>query len=257
MKEINAIITIAYRDLTKLLRDKLRLAASFVFPLVFIGVLGGGLSGSFSGKLNFEYLPFIFVGVLAQTMFQSSAAGVISLIRDREMDFSRELFVAPVSRAGVVVGKIVGESLVSMVQGAGIVIFGFIIGVPLSLKILLVATPVAFMAALLGGSFGILVLGNVREQRTTAQLFPFIIFPQFILAGVFNPVKDFPPVLALMSKITPMTYPVDLMRGIYYGSAHAELYSRSPMLNITLIAGLFLVFLTAGTWLFVRKEKNR
>jgi ABC-2 type transport system permease protein len=259
MLSFNAIIAIACRDLTKLLRDRLRLVASFVFPFMFIGVLGGGLSASFGDRLGFQFLPFVFVGALAQTMFQSSAAGVISLIRDRETDFSKELFVAPVSRYGIVLGKIIGESLVSLAQGLGIVAFGFLIGVPLTLAALAAMAPVAFASALLGGAFGILVLGNIREQRTTAQIFPFIIFPQFILAGVFNPVKDLPPLAALLSRITPMTYPVDLMRGVFYsGRAEGALaVVRAPLANAAIIAALFLCFLVVGTWLFVRKERER
>ena len=259
MFHLNAIIAIAFRDLTKLFRDRIRLVASFVFPFMFIGVLGGGLNASFGDRLGFQFLPFVFVGVLAQTMFQSSAAGVISLIRDRETDFSKELFVAPVSRHGIVLGKIIGESLVSLTQGLGIVAFGLIIGVSLTLASLAAMASVAFLAALLGGAFGILVLGNVREQRTTAQLFPFLIFPQFILAGVFNPIKDLQPIAALLSRITPMTYPVDLMRGVFYsGSAESALaVVRHPLANVVIIAALFGVFLVVGTWLFVRKERER
>ncbi|MDZ4284513.1 MAG: ABC transporter permease, partial [Patescibacteria group bacterium] len=255
----NAIVAIAFRDLTKLFRDRIRLVASFVFPFMFIGVLGGGLNASFGDRLGFQFLPFVFVGVLAQTMFQSSAAGVISLIRDRETDFSKELFVAPISRYGIVLGKIIGESLVSLTQGVGIVAFGLIIGVPITLAALAAMAPVAFISALFGGAFGILVLGNVREQRTTAQLFPFLIFPQFILAGVFNPIKDLPPVAAWLSRITPMTYPVDLMRGVFYSGSTERVFavSRHPLANITIIVVLFGVFLLLGTWLFVRKERER
>ena len=41
VKQLNAVSTIALRDLTKLLRDKPRMIASLIFPIIFIGVLGG------------------------------------------------------------------------------------------------------------------------------------------------------------------------------------------------------------------------
>ena len=43
MREINAILAIAHRDLLKFLRDRLRVVSTFIFPIVFIGILGGKL----------------------------------------------------------------------------------------------------------------------------------------------------------------------------------------------------------------------
>jgi len=44
MREVYAILTIAYRDLLKLLRDPARLISSLVFPLLFIAILGEACS---------------------------------------------------------------------------------------------------------------------------------------------------------------------------------------------------------------------
>ena len=128
MNNLNAIITIAYRDFTKLLRDRGRMVATFIFPFIFIGVLGNSLQSNLGDKAGYNFLLFTFIGVIGQTLFQSTASGVISLIMDRENDFSQELFVSPVSRYAIILGKIVGESVVSFFQVVGITIFGFIIG---------------------------------------------------------------------------------------------------------------------------------
>jgi ABC-2 type transport system permease protein len=169
MRETNAIITIAFRDLTKLLRDKTRLVSSFVFPILFIGVLGAGFNASFGDGLGYSFITFVFTGILAQTLFQSTASGVISLVEDRENDFSKELFVAPVSRYSIITGKILGESLVSLTQAVGIVIFGSIIGVPLSLNIILIFLPVTLLVSMLGGAFGICLVSE-RQIRCLGLL---------------------------------------------------------------------------------------
>src|SRR5690242_10431880 len=111
MKNLNAILTIAYRDVIKLLRDRTRLIAGLVFPVIFIGALGGSLQANLGARAGFNFLAFVFTGVLGQTLFQSTASGIISLIEDRENDFSQEIFVSPVSRYTIILGKIVGESL--------------------------------------------------------------------------------------------------------------------------------------------------
>jgi len=259
MKEINAIFAIATRDITKFLRDRPRIAATFVFPIVFIGVLGGSLQASFGDIAGYSFLVFVFTGVLAQTMFQSTASGIISLIEDRANDFSQEMFVSPISRYSIILGKILGESLVALTQGVGIVLFGLIMKVPLSFEQLLSLIPVAFVACLLGGSFGVLILANLGSQRTANQIFPFIIFPQFFLAGVFAPIKDLPPVLFFLSKLAPMTYVVDLIRGVYYAGTEefSKVVLMSPYINLLVIAGLFLAFLFVGTFLFIRGERNK
>ena len=127
MHHTHAITAIAYRDLIKFLRDSARMVSTFIFPLTTIAILGGGLQSSFGEAMEFDYITFIFSGVLAQTLFQSSAIGIVSLIEDRENDFSQEIFVAPVSRYAIIFGKIFGESLVSMTQGIGIIAFAVII----------------------------------------------------------------------------------------------------------------------------------
>lgn len=258
-KEINAILTIAFRDLIKLLRDRTRILAGFVFPVLFIGVLGGSLNASLGKDIGFNYLVFIFTGVFAQTLFQSSAAGVISLVQDRETDFSQELFISPISRFSIILGKIFGETLVSYIQGFGVLIFGLIIGVPLTLGHLALLIPAGLMASFLGGAFGVLVLANISTQRTVAQIFPFILFPQIFLSGVFNQLHDLPPILMFLSRITPLTYAVDLVRNAYY--AGSPVFSKvvvfHPAVDLIVIIALFLIFLFGGTILFVRKERNR
>jgi ABC-2 type transport system permease protein len=103
--ELSAILTIASRDLLKLLRDRTRLVFTLVFPFIFIVLMGGTLQGNLGRAAGFNFIGFIFTGVLGMTLFQSAAQGLISLIEDRETDFSQEMFVSPISRYSIVFGK--------------------------------------------------------------------------------------------------------------------------------------------------------
>lgn len=257
--ELNAILTIAYRDVTKFLRDRPRIVISFIFPMLFIGILGGSLQANLGAQAGFNFLAFVFTGVLAQVLFQSTASGVISLVEDREQDFSQAIFIAPVSRYSIITGKILGETLVSLAQAVGVVVFGLIVGTPLSFIQLVSFIPVAIIVCLLGGAFGILVLANLGTQRRANQVFPLVIFPQFFLAGVFNPITSLPLPLLILSRIAPLTYAVDLMRGAYYANASGPSAPvlHHPLTNILVIALIFAACLIVGTWLFVRNERNR
>jgi ABC-2 type transport system permease protein len=220
MSEVSAVLVIAHRDFVKLLRDRTRLITDFAFPLIFIGILGSSLQAGFGSPNGLNLLTFVFTGVLAQTVWQSSALGVISLVADREQDFSQEIFVSPISRYSVA-GKIIGESLVALPQALAILVVAALIGVPVSLTVLVALVPILLAMAIYGGAFGLLILSNIASQRTANQIFPFVMLPQFFLAGL----------------VAPATSPLTL--------------------NVVVIAASLLGFIVIGTALFVRSESNR
>ena len=80
----NGVFAIALRDLSKFLRDRTRIVASIIAPIVFIGILGGSLESNLGEAAGYSFLLFTFTGIYAQTLFQSASFGVISLIEDRE-----------------------------------------------------------------------------------------------------------------------------------------------------------------------------
>lgn len=258
-KEINAIITIGSRDFIKFIRDRFRILATFIFPMIFIGILGGSLQSNLGKSVGFNFLTFVFIGSIGQTLFQSTASGIISLVRDREEDFAQEMFVAPVSRFSIVLGKIFGESMVALAQVLGIVLFGLIIQVPIDWSHMARLIPFMIIPCLLGGAFGVLVLANLGSQVSVQQIFPFVIFPQFFLSGVFAPIKDLPPVLLVLSRLAPMTYSVDFIRSIYYWGTpeYSKIVLFNPVHGLVIIGIIFTVFLSLGTFLFVRNERER
>lgn len=257
--ELSAILAIAQRDFIKLLRDIPRLLGSLLSPIFLIGVLGGTIQSVQGGDSSYNYIAFIFTGVLAQTLFSSATAGIISLIEDRQNDFTQELFVSPVSRYSIVFGKLLGETLVAFPQGVATLIFGLIIGIPLTLQQIIYLIPVMLISAMFGSAFGLIIMSNIKNPRAVNTIIGFITFPQFFLAGVFAPFSILSPTLDTISKFMPMRYPVDFTRGIFYAglSDYEHVVAASPMVNLLLMVGLFLVFLIVGTWLFVRSESNR
>jgi ABC-2 type transport system permease protein len=259
LTELTAVLAISYRDLLKFLRDPARMVSTFVFPLIFIGALGGSLQATFGRSANFNLLEFTFTGVFAQTLFQTTAFGLISLIEDRENDLMQEIFVSPISRYTIVVGKIVGETLVALPQALVVIVFAVIVRIELTPEQLLGMVPTGIAACLLGGSFGLVILANLGSQRAANQIFPFIVLPQYFLAGVFSPIANLPWYLEVLSRISPMRYAVDLVRGVYYAGLpdYARLVLDPPLVSLTISAVLFVLFLAIGTLLFVRHERNR
>jgi ABC-2 type transport system permease protein len=259
MGDMNAIAAIASRDILKFFRDRGRLIGAFVFPFLIMFLMGGTLQLNLGKAAGFNFIGFTFTGVLGMTVFQSSAQGLASLLEDRQNDFAQEMFVSPVSRYSIVFGKILGESLVALTQAVPLVLFAILLRVSLTPEQILLMIPVAMLGCLVGGSFGLIGMSIINDQRSANQIIGFLMLPQFFLAGVFNPITVLPWYLEFLSRISPMRYVVDLIRGIAYAGRpeYHKVVLFDPLTNLIVMAAMFAVFIVVGTALFVRRETNR
>ncbi len=256
---LSALAVIAQRDVTKLLRDRPRLAVSLAFPVLLIGGLGGTLQATVGRVTGLDAVALAFTGVLAATLFQSTAAGMISIVEDRETDFSRELFVAPVRRLTLLVGKMAGETLVALVQGAFIVVFAVAFGVRLAPGQVALLAWAGLACCLLGSTFGLVTIAVLGSQRSATQVFQFLIIPQYVLGGVLVPLHGVSPLLSAISRLMPLRYPVGLARAAFYAGrpGYAVAVTGSAAVDAAVSGGLFLLFLVAGVALFSYRERNR
>lgn len=258
--ELAKILTLAQRDLMKFWRDRGRIVGTFIFPIIFLGVFGVTLNaGIGQARLGFNYIDYVFSGMLIQSIFQSAFQGIVSLIQDREKDFAMSIFVSPVSRYSIVLGKILGESLVAFAQIFGLLIFAKILGMSFGLDKLIPALPFALLGSLVGGSFGILIASRVNSADNVQRLFPFLIFPMIFLSGAFTPVNHLPLALDILKNINPIHYGVDLMRNVIYSGDPAKdlVISHSFNYDLIIFVTLGVVFFIIGGWLFTQKEGNR
>lgn len=259
-RELNHILGLAQRDLLKFVRNKGRIAGTFIFPVVFLGIFAVTLdSGLGRQGLGFSYIDYVFSGLVLQTLFQSSAMGIISLISDREQDFAMSIFVSPVSRSSIILGKILGESLVSLLQVSGIILFGYFLGVSFSPLLIPAILGLGFIASLVGGSFGIFIASRINEAENAQRVFPFLMFPLIFLSGAFTPVNNLPPLLTVLRSLNPIYYGVDLMRNVLYmGRPEYEfVVGHSWWYDATIFLGLGLAFFVVGSYLFTHKEGNK
>ncbi len=233
---------------------------TFIFPVIFIGIFGVTLNSGLSGfNLGFNFIDYIFSGMLLQTVFQSSLAGIVSLIADREKDFAMSIFVAPVSRFSIVAGKILGESLVGIVQLIGLIAFGKLIGVGFSLPLLLSTLPLCLLAAFVGGSMGMFLASRIEKSDNAQRIFPFLMFPMMFSSGAFTPVNNLPWFLEIIKSINPLYYGVDLIRNVLFAGTDSlpHVVSNSFGYDLLIFSALGVVFFVLGTLLFTQKEGNR
>jgi ABC-2 type transport system permease protein len=258
-REVSAVFAIAWREILRAVKSPLSLSFTVIFPILFIGVLGGSISQNLGNALPFDYLPFMLIGMIANTMYQGTITGVTNLVEERENDFTAELFVAPISRYAVLLGKLIGSGIAALVSLVGIVAMIFVMQIPMNPGDLLRVIALAPVLALAGGALGIFVIGITQDPKAVAISVPLLIFPQMFLSGALIPVAASTGILGLLAKIIPMTYSIDLARNIFYWGKpeYAAAVLHPFALDLAVTVAFFLVFTIVGTFLFVRADRNR
>src|SRR5436190_4062871 len=108
-RDLQAIQVVWKRDVMSFWRNKTRMIVTFVQPLLFLFVLGTGLSSLTAGSTgDLDFRAFVFPGVIAMTALMPSFFAAGSIVYDREYGFLREMLVAPVRRSTIVIGKALG-----------------------------------------------------------------------------------------------------------------------------------------------------
>src|SRR6476659_5929325 len=258
-RDLNAVFAIAWREILRAVKSPLSIAFTVIFPILFIGILGGSISQNLSGALPYAYLPFMLIGMIANTMYQGTITGVTNLVEERENDFTAELLVAPISRYSVLLGKIIGSGIASLIALVGIIAMVFVMQIPMNFGDLLRVIALAPILALAGGALGVFFIGFVHDPKTAGAGVALLIFPQVFLSGALIPVASSSGILGLLAKLMPMTYSIDLARNIFYAGKPEAQYTvlHDPLLDLAVTVGYFILFTIVGTYLFVRADRNR
>ncbi len=87
-RDLNAIVAIAAREVMNFTRTPAKIVFVFIFPVIFLGVLGGNLEQNLGGSVGFNFMYFMFFGIVVSTLYQTSFMSVTTLIEDRDKDFT-------------------------------------------------------------------------------------------------------------------------------------------------------------------------
>jgi ABC-2 type transport system permease protein len=216
LRNLRTIRMIWTRELIRLRRMPTRIVSSIAQPIIFLLVMGAGI-GSLVGSKGaggVSYQQFIFPGILAMSIITSSLFSAMSIVWDREFGFLREMLVAPVTRGSLVLGKAVGGGTVSVAQGLLLIVFAPFIGVSLNpLRVLGLVIALLLLAFALT-SLGIVLSSRINRMESFQMVMALVMQPMIFLSGAVFPLGSLPTWLALLTRLNPATYGVDLCRRI-------------------------------------------
>jgi ABC-2 type transport system permease protein len=237
MSEIEGIYAIWLREAKIYMREKERVISSIVSPLLWIFVFGAGVGSTMDIVQGYSYQVFIYPGIVVMTVLFASLFYGVYIIWDRKLDFLKEVLVAPVSRASVFAGKVLGGATDAMIQVVFLLFIGLFISVPLTPRIIISAFLTLLIISIAMVSIGLVIGANLKSPEGFSLVINFVMWPMFFFSGALFPVSNLSGWLAAVTYINPLTYGVDAVRGIILGIHQFPLFlDVGAMLLFTLIA---------------------
>lgn len=240
---MEGMIAIWQRDVLKFFRDRARLFGSFVMPVLFLLIFGGGLSGTMEslvmsgveGEENFQYVKFVFPGIVAMTILMTAVFSSLSIIQDKEFGYMKEIMVSPISRVYIALGKMLGASTVAFIQGVMMFLLIPFLGIRYDFINLIKVLPFMFLLACTLASVGLLIASLLKSTQGFQLIVQIIVMPMVFLSGALFPVSNMPGWMDIIVKLNPITYGVDIMKKVMIDVDSLSLLIREIMgLNLTI-----------------------
>ena len=239
-----AVAAVIEREVLKLCRQRGRLLAALVRPLLWLLVIGGGLAAVQSAGGGTDYQSFLVPGVLGMTLLFGGMLAALSTVYDKESGVMRMLIIAPFAHAWIVLAKAAGAMIAALVQAsmllAVLALLGFLNH---SMSLSMLALGMA-ATALVCASLGMLIAAWSGTLDNYATLMNLVIFPVFFLSGSLYPVQRLPPVLRMIATLNPYTHGVDLLRHAVVLGGDGAAFSVG--LDIAVVAGFSIAALATA-----------
>ena len=218
--ELRTVVMVWERELIRFVRTRTRILSSFVQPILFLFVLGYGMTTLVGTTGGFDFKKFVFPGIVAMTVVTTSIFSAISIVWDREFGFLREMLVAPVNRASLVVGKTLGGASIATVQGTIMLVLAPLIGVQLTPLLVVQVIALELLMAVGLTAFGVFVASRIQRMEGFQVVMQLVLFPMLFLSGALFPLNGLPVWLAVITRINPLTYAVDPLRRVVFAAPH-------------------------------------
>jgi ABC-2 type transport system permease protein len=229
--DLRAASIVWRRELIRFRRDRLRAVTSLIQPLLFLLILGTGLSSlaSHSMPAGVNFKTFIYPGVLAMSVLFTAIFSAASIVWDREFGFLREMLVAPVRRSAIVVGKILGGATIATFQGLIMLALAGLADVPYNPVLLITLAGEMFLIAFTLTAFGVMMAARITQFQAFMALTQMLVMPLFFLSGALYPLYGLPTWLSILTRLDPLTYAVGPMRHAVFSHLDLAPYVKQAL----------------------------
>jgi ABC-2 type transport system permease protein len=209
-------------------------------------LIGAGMGRSFRGTgiEDGNYLRFFFPGTVLMILLFTAIFSTISIIEDRREGFLQSVLVAPVSRMSIVLGKVLGGTVLAFAQGTLFLLVAPLVGIrppaagfALALLMMLVI------------SFGLTGLGFCIAWRMNSTqgfhaIMNLFLMPLWFLSGALFPAEGAMGGIKWIMRANPLSYGLDGLRDAIYWTGDVSGFAASLLVS-TVAAGVVFALATA------------
>jgi drug efflux transport system permease protein len=195
---------------------------------------------------------YLIPGLISMILIMTAVISIaMSIVREKERGTIEQINVSPLSSLELLIGKTIPYSIIALVIASIILFAGYILfGVTIrgSVFLLFISTFIFLFACL---NLGILISSISESQQVAFQLSALVsLLPSFLLSGFVFPIESMPPVIQVLTNITPVKFFIIILRDILLKGVGLEAFWQQ--LIYLLIFSLF--FLTLATLI---NKKNK
>jgi ABC-2 type transport system permease protein len=248
--------TLWWRELVRFYRQKSRVVGVIASPLLFWVVIGSGFGTSFrSGDAPGQqhYLDYFFPGALVMIVLFTSIFTMMSVIEDRKEGFLLSVLVAPVPRSAIVLGKVLGGTTLSAIQGLIFLVFAPLVGIHLDLFRFLLVVLVVFLVSFSLTALGFAIAWPMDSSQAFHAIINLFLIPLWLLSGSLFPLEQASKWIRVLMLINPLTYGVEALRSLLYPEAPATFSLPASIATIV----LFSAFMFALAFIMVNRRTTK
>jgi ABC-2 type transport system permease protein len=234
--------TLWLREVVRFYRQKSRVVGVIASPVIFWLVIGSGFGTSFrSGEAAGQqhYLDYFYPGALIMIVLFTSIFTMMSVIEDRKEGFLLSVLVAPASRSAIVLGKVLGGTTLSTIQGLIFLVFAPFVGIHLSVGHFLLVVLTVFLVSFALTALGFAIAWPMDSNQAFHAIINLFLIPLWLLSGALFPLKNASEWIRALMLANPLTYGVEALRLLLY-PASPQVVSLFSALATLLLFALFM-----------------
>ena len=192
---------------------------------------------------SLDYFGAAFIGLVV--FFLVFVITSVSFLRERSQGTLERLFASSLRRGEIVVGYMLGFTVVALLQAAMVLLFSlYVLRIHNSGSVLLIFL-MELLMVLAAVNLGIFLSTFSRTEFQAVQFIPLVVVPQVLLSGVIVPVTSEPEWMQVISNVLPLTYAVNGLRDVMIKGA--DLSWSSLQLDGLVVFGFCVALIAAAT----------
>ncbi|MBV8205998.1 MAG: ABC transporter permease [Acidobacteria bacterium] len=247
------VLSLLWREIVRFYRQPSRVVGVIASPVLFWIVIGSGFGSSIRAAGNQNYLDYFFPGALIMIVLFTSIFTMMSVIEDRKEGFLLSVLVAPVSRSVIVLGKVLGGTSLSAIQGLVFLAFAPLIGIHFSFTQFLAIALVVWMVAFALTTLGFAIAWKLNSTQGFHAIINLLMIPLWLVSGALFPLTGASIWVRLLMRINPLTYGVEALRGLLF-PANAVAGQFSVGRAVAVLGGISVVLFAAAFALVSRRS---